>query len=89
MFAEDGGGGIVWKLIVGCAFVLCQIDASVADDMIYNGLHCNRLCQMWMGISPERPTQQKRVCSHIVSHPAQYDADLVQLCHIVSGKRGP
>jgi hypothetical protein len=80
---------MVWKLIACSAAIVCLVDTAFADDMIYNGLHCNSLCQSWMGIGPERPTRQKRVCWHIVSHPAQYDADLVELCRLVSGKRGP
>jgi hypothetical protein len=78
-----------WKLMACGAAMLCLVETAFADDMIYNGLHCNSLCQKWMGISPQPPTQQKRVCWHIVSHPAQYDADLVHLCHMVSGKRSP
>jgi hypothetical protein len=73
------------KMIAFGAGTLCLMSTASADDMIYNGLHCNSLCQWAMGISPEHP-MQKRGCAQIVSHSAQYDADLVQLCKFVSGR---
>jgi hypothetical protein len=71
---------MVVRLIAFGAVILCLGDAASADDMIYNGLHCNNLCQWWMGVSPESATPKKRHCSYIVSHPDQFDADLLRLC---------
>jgi hypothetical protein len=76
------------KLIACGAVVVCLTDTAFADDVIYHGLHCNDLCQAWMGIGPKHPPQQKRGCLDIASHPVQYDADLVRLCHMVALKRG-
>jgi stage V sporulation protein SpoVS len=74
------------KLIACGAALLCLTDTAFADDVIYNGLHCNILCQRWMGISPKHPTPQKRRCLDVVSAPAQFNADLVHLCQIVAGQ---
>jgi hypothetical protein len=83
------GPSMALKLIAFGAALLYLTNAAFADDdMIYHGLHCNSFCQVWMGISPARPARQKRGCLHMVSHPTQYDADLVQLCRFVLGKRG-
>jgi hypothetical protein len=73
------------RLIASCATFLCLTGAAVADDIIYKGLHCNSFCQQWMGISPDH-AQRKRRCPDIVSHPADYNDDLVQLCKFVSGR---
>jgi hypothetical protein len=73
---------MVLKRIACGAAILCLSGSASADDVIYNGLHCNSLCQWWMGISPAQPAQ-KRECSRVLSNPAQYDSDLVQLCQFV------
>jgi hypothetical protein len=78
----------LFSLIACGAAILCLIDTAFADDVIYNGLHCNSLCQEWMGIGAKHPVLHKRRCLDVVAHPAQYDADLAQLCKSISGKLG-
>jgi hypothetical protein len=65
--------------------ILSLMVPAFADDIIYNGLHCNSFCQSWMGVGTERWSQKRR-CAQIVSHSAQYDDDLVKLCKYVSGR---
>jgi hypothetical protein len=75
------------KLIAcGVAIFWLTGAAFADDDVIYNGLHCNSLCQAWMGVGPEHPAQRKRRCLDVLAHPAQYDSDLAQLCKLISGK---
>jgi hypothetical protein len=74
------------KLVTCVAAIVLLIGPAFADDVIYNGLHCNGLCQRWMGISPDRPAQRKLGCAHVVSHVGQYDAELVQLCRFATGR---
>jgi hypothetical protein len=71
---------MVVRLIAWVAIILCLIDPASAEDVIYNGLHCNSLCQKWLGIEPTGALPRKNQCSHIVSHPDQVDADLLRLC---------
>jgi hypothetical protein len=56
---------MVLKRIACGAAILCLSGAASADDMIYNGLHCNSLCQVWMGIRPEHPAQEGEVLKRI------------------------
>ena len=49
------------KRIMGAAAILCLIDAANADEIIYNGLPCNSLCQAWMGVGPEHKSEKKEV----------------------------
>jgi hypothetical protein len=78
---------MVVRLIAWGAIILCLIDPASADDVIYNGLHCNSVCQWWLGIEPTGALPKKNQCSYIVSHPDQFDADLLRLCQ-ASAKRG-
>jgi hypothetical protein len=74
--------------VIACGVLLLCLNGPVhADDVIFQGLHCNGWCQAWMGIGPERPSRQKRDCSDIVAHPVEHDADLVRLCQMVALKR--
>jgi hypothetical protein len=71
---------MVVRLMACGAIILCLNDPASADDVIYNGLHCNSLCQRWLGIEPTGALPKKNQCSYIVSHPDQFDADLLRLC---------
>jgi hypothetical protein len=75
------------RLIACAAAILCVGDPASADDVIYNGLHCNNLCQWWMGISPGGGAPKKSRCSYVVAHPDQFDADLLRLCQAAAKSR--
>jgi hypothetical protein len=66
--------------LIACGAVLCFGEPAFADDVIYNGLHCNSLCQWWMGIDSTGSVSNKSHCSYVVSHPDQFDDDLLRLC---------
>jgi hypothetical protein len=79
---------MVARLIACGSVILCLGDPAFADDVIYNGLHCNSLCQWWLGIEPTGAPRKKSQCSYIVSHPDQFDADLLRLCQNAAAKSG-
>jgi hypothetical protein len=78
---------MIVRLIACGAVILCLGDPAFADDVIYNGLHCNDLCQWWMGVGPAGAASKKSRCALVVSHPDQFDADLLQICQAAKNRQ--
>jgi len=78
---------VAWRWIAIAVAVLCLTGSACGNEVIYNGLPCNSLCQAWMGTARKQSPHVKRNCAEIVTHSDEYDTDLVRLCEFVAEKR--